>query len=434
MTIVIIGASYAGLSAALELRKKQPDIRIQVIEQQTQIGYLANGLSLFFAGQVNDLAKATWIQKDTLAQQGIELYLGEQVKKIDVEQQVIQTNHRSFPYDALILASGARVRPADKEETGVYSIGHYQQDQALLAAIQAAQVITVVGAGQTGLELADALVKAGKRVQLVEHYRYPLFKYFDQPFLAPLMTLLKQQPSLEVFWNQHVRMTATSGTETPAHEAFARELVVYSGSLQPNHDYLGRLLDVHSDQTVRVNDRFETSIPGVYAIGNLIQQKFPLTGDSYYMPSKANARRTGQALALILSGEEARYPGSLRTIFLHVFGVSLAATGLLYSEAFLYEGQLLLQQAEYGLPQYPEQKVRLQYVLDRDSKRLLGVQMMGNVPTLAGAIRHFEAAIFAEKTLSDVTTANFQASWINEIISQDPQLKGTQKGRRSDEV
>ena len=85
MKIVIIGASFAGISAAIASRKKYPQAEISLIDKQATVGYLSGGLSAYFNHTINELHEARYITEEELRRQKIQLLLNREVVAMDVE-------------------------------------------------------------------------------------------------------------------------------------------------------------------------------------------------------------------------------------------------------------------------------------------------------------------------------------------------------------
>ena len=74
MKVVIIGASFAGVAAALEVRKKQLNAEIILLEKQPTLGYISNGLHLYWEDKIPNLDAAYFITKEQLEKQNICCY------------------------------------------------------------------------------------------------------------------------------------------------------------------------------------------------------------------------------------------------------------------------------------------------------------------------------------------------------------------------
>ncbi|WP_313470383.1 FAD/NAD(P)-binding oxidoreductase [Carnobacterium sp.] len=111
MKVVIIGASFAGVAAALEVRKKQSDADILLLEKQPTLGYIPNGLHLYWENRISDLKDAYFITQEQLEKQNIRCYLAAAVEKIHTGQKTVDylyhEQEMTLAYDKLIIATGS---------------------------------------------------------------------------------------------------------------------------------------------------------------------------------------------------------------------------------------------------------------------------------------------------------------------------------------
>ncbi len=95
------------------------------------------------------------------------------------------TNHGEVTFDKLVLATGSSQVPKnlDMSDKEGLTFKDKETSAVTLNKIQQSKDVIVIGAGQAGLELSDALIQAGKVVEVIETMNYPLYKYFDKDFL-----------------------------------------------------------------------------------------------------------------------------------------------------------------------------------------------------------------------------------------------------------
>ncbi len=145
MKIVIIGASFAGISAAIASRKKYPQ------------------------------AETRYITEEELRRQKIQLLLNREVVAMDVENQLIawarKEEQQWYSYDKLILATGASQFSTQIRGSQTEKLLKYKFLSGALAAVpllEESQTVAVIGAGPIGMEAIDFLVKMKKTVHVFE--------------------------------------------------------------------------------------------------------------------------------------------------------------------------------------------------------------------------------------------------------------------------
>lgn len=199
MKVVIIGASYAGVAAALEVRKRHKDAEIMLLEKQPTLGYIPNGLHLYWDNQIRSLDEAYFITEKQLDAKQIHFQLNTTVQKIhSVLKEVIYVRNEimeKLNYDKLIIATGSsqlsqKINGSDNEQVVRYK--RYDEAEAALATIKASKRVVIIGGGQVGVEAADLLSRQQKQVTLIESMDYVLFKYFDEEMIQPVQKKMKE--------------------------------------------------------------------------------------------------------------------------------------------------------------------------------------------------------------------------------------------------
>src|SRR3954454_5841398 len=211
------------------------------------------------------------------AEHGVDLRAGEELSALaDVDA------------DVVVLATGARPRPLGD----ALLLRTIDQSLELRRRAQDAKTAIVVGGGFIGMEVTASLTQLGVRVTRV--VREPLvFATLQAP---PLSEALHER------YRSHGVDLRLEATEIPTDA----DLVVAGVGVEPNVELAQAAgLDVRSG--VVVNERFETSKPGVYAVGDVAEVYDPLYGRHRRIEHWSNAAYHGTTLGKILAGEDARY-------------------------------------------------------------------------------------------------------------------------------
>ena len=346
-TIVIIGASFAGISCALEAANLYPESHIILIEKEKTIGFIPSGLNLTLAHKVTSLDDARFISADLLRERNIDLRLETMVTKVDVKKRELSTECRGIkqrlPYDKLVLAMGSHQGSHQIEGANhplVVSTKTYEDSLETLKIVHQSQRIVVVGGGQIGLEAAQTYQNLGKDVTLIEALPSLAFKYFDEEMIAPVQKAMTQQ-GVQVITNRSVvsikdnldQSTVPLVIETSNQETIEADMVLLGVNLRPNSHLVKGILDRDVDNTIRVDDYLRTSDPHVFAIGDLIRLPYGLDQEKYYLPLVNHALITGQMAAINLFKPQAPYKKSTRSMGTSLFGYYMASVGLTQVEA-----------------------------------------------------------------------------------------------------
>ncbi|ALV21529.1 FAD-dependent oxidoreductase [Carnobacterium antarcticum] len=417
MKVVIIGASFAGVAAALEVRKKQSDAEIMLLDKQSTLGYIPNGLHLYWENKIDDLESAYFITKEQLGKQGIRYCLEASVEKIHtVHKTVDYLRHGQevkIAYDKLIIATGSsqlsqKISGSSGESVLKYKRHH--EAQAALAKMEASQSVTIIGAGQVGVEAADLLSQQKKKVTLIESMDYVLFKYFDRDMIQPLQQKMVEQ-GIKLRLNQTVSSITTDAdkqvTVRFGNEAITSDTAILGVNVRPDLHFLDEHIQLHMDQTIAVDRYMRTSVEDVFAVGDCIQLTFGEDDDTVYIPLVNNAVRTGIVAAANLIQPERTFKGSLRTIGTSILGYYIASTGVTEAES-LFTGQTVkAYRQEVRLTSLPDaDTVTIKWLYDAASHVLLGAQMI-STSNILEKINTVALAIQTKQTLEDLQQKDY---------------------------
>ena len=174
LEIVIIGASFAGLSSALTLKKLNTNTRVTIIDRQETVGFIPSSINRVLKGRVSQLTEKNLRTQQQLDDAGIELFLGQEVQNIDSDQkQITLDKDTTISYDKLILAMGS-IQTSERIEGAGYptvlTTKTLAENRHIQRSLEEADHIQIVGGGQVGLEAADAYITRGKKVTIVESF------------------------------------------------------------------------------------------------------------------------------------------------------------------------------------------------------------------------------------------------------------------------
>jgi 3-phenylpropionate/trans-cinnamate dioxygenase ferredoxin reductase subunit len=229
------------------------------------------------------------------AEQGVDLRAGQRLDALE-----------ELGGGTVVIATGARPRELD----GALQLRTLDDSLELRRRAADAKTAVVVGGGFIGLEVTASLTQLG--VQVTQVVREPLvFAALQAP---PLSEALHER------YRQHGVDLRLGATEIPTGD-----LVVAGIGVEPNVE-LARAAGLDVRNGIVVNERFETSKPGVYAIGDVAEFFDPVFGRSRRIEHWSNAAYHGTTLGRILAGEDARYD-AVSSFFSEQFGHSFKSFG-----------------------------------------------------------------------------------------------------------
>lgn len=305
MRLVVVGGSLAGLRAVEAARKAGFEGTITLIGAERHLPYDRPPLSKEFLDATDPDVPAPipfFRNDDVFADElRVELVLGAPATGLDVERKTVAVGDRRIGYDALVIATGSRLRTLAGSEhlDGVHGLRTLDDALAIRAALDAGARIVVIGAGFIGSEVAASARKRGLSVTVVEALPTPLVRATGTEMGAAIASLHQRNGTTllcgtgvqAVEGDGHVqRVVLTDGTAIDA------DLVVVGIGVSPCTDWLegsGLTLGngVVCDQTLW------TGVPGIYAAGDVANWMNPMFGVRQRMENWTAAAEQGAAAA-----------------------------------------------------------------------------------------------------------------------------------------
>lgn len=390
-TIVVLGGSLAGPTAAARARETDEKARIIILTREPRVAYAAAGLPYHLSGEVKRLGDLDRERADFFRNAyRVDVRTGTNVLALDPARrrlQLVQAGKEEWlDYSALIFAAGARTRAFEPALAGsnVNAFRTPEDLTALKGALKKKKRVAVIGGGLHGLAMVDGLVRAGAQVTLIERSESIL------PEFGPQATRVAHG-ALEKKVNVLTR-TIVTGARTNKGRVTALELsdgalletdfVLLATGSTPRTELLAQAgAHLAPDQTVYVNSRAETSLPGIYACGVCTSVPQLFSGTHVWSPQASVADKTAQVAGENAAGGAARLAPLAGSMIKRVLDVTVARTGLTEPQARARVGanyEMTTIHAPSHDPYFPgASDVLVQIFWDRSSGRLLGAEVAG---------------------------------------------------------
>ena len=250
-------------------------------------------------------------------------------------QIVILGTGRELPYDRLLIATGAssvqlRIPGADLD--GVVGVRNLP-DVAAISALAPRQAV-VVGGGFIGVKTAEALNRIGARVTIVEMLDHLLPQMLDLPAATMVRERLESH-GIVVLTGVGVQEIEGNGRASGVLLADGRrlpsDLVVVGVGVKPN---VGWLLNspVRIGRGVMVDDQMRTTVPGIWAGGDVAESYDQLSGARAVFAIWPVAAAHGRIAGTNMAGGRERFPGAVPMNTLDVHGMGVASFGQVRGE------------------------------------------------------------------------------------------------------
>jgi NADH oxidase (H2O2-forming) len=366
--IVIIGNGIAGNSAAQTIRRFDRKVDLLLISAEGCPFYSPCAFHKFLSGEMEQ-HKLFLKKYESYAREGIKIILGQKVTEIDLKKREVCLFEKRIPFDALILATGAKVTvPTIKgvEKRGVFTLKIMEDAQKIFH--YPAKKVVVYGSGPTGVEAAVALRKKGLKVVLLSRSRI-LRRLFDEEPSFMLKRALEQagievlvgETIVEVLGGEAVERLATSKGELEC------EMLIMSSGVEPNSELTRNSgVEVGFLGGIKTDDYMMTNVENIYACGDCIESKDMITGETVMSLRWPNAKRQGWITGCNCAGGRRRFPGSFNITVIEIFGTHAVSAGVGAASA---EVEKLYEVAEKK-----EGPIYCRLVMK--DKRLVGIQLI----------------------------------------------------------
>ena len=335
-THIIIGASAAGIAAAQKLRQLDAQSTIVMISDEQEAPYNKCMLADYMAGIKHEHQVYT-LSLEQAAQKNITLMRGKQVTAIapDVKK-ITLDDGQAMAYDTLLLAVGTSpfIPPiAGIDAQGVFTFHRLRDIHAIMAYVKrnAVKKAVVIGAGLSGMECADALRAHGVAVSVVERQSHVLASIVTQEGSAFIQERMKQH-EVQLYPQSTVeQIMQQDGVVHSVHlksgQMLQTEMVIIAAGLAPNTELAEQAGIALGSSGILINEYMQTSVPGIYAAGDIVMVKDQLSGS--LVPSRLwpDAMMQGTLAASAMAGNPRLYPGVASIISSAFFGIKFVACG-----------------------------------------------------------------------------------------------------------
>ncbi len=410
MKVVIVGGVAGGATAAARIRRLDEQAEIVVFERSGYISYANCGLPYFIGDAITDPEDLTLQTPESFYSRfRAEMKVRHEVTAIHPDRKTVSVKNletgEEFEenYDKLILSPGAKPTQPRVPGTGldrVFTLRTVEDTFRIKAYINEHHPKSAVlaGGGFIGLELAENLRELGMDVTIVQRPRQ-LMNPFDPDMAALIHGEMRRNGvrlvlgrTVEGFAEKDGGVDVLLKDGAPLHAG----MVVLAIGVTPDTALAkdaGLALGIRD--SIVVNERMETSVPDIYAVGDAVQVKHAVTGQDALISLAGPANRQGRIAADNVCGGDSRYSGSQGSSVIKVFGLTAAVTGVSETnarKAGLDVDKVILSPMSHA-GYYPGGKLMtMKVVFEKGTYRLLGAQIVGSegvdkrIDVLAAAI------------------------------------------------
>ena len=424
--LVVIGGDAAGMTAAARARRRRDpeDLEIIAFERGPYTSYSACGIPYFVGDLLSDIDELVARSPDEHRKNGIDVRTGHEVVAIDVNKRRVRVrdladdgSERDEPFDQLVVAAGAV--PARPDVPGVDAEGIFGV-QTLTDGVTVRRAVdegeprraVVVGGGYVGLEMAEALVRRGLEVALVDRTEQPMASTLDLD-MGELVADAIRDVGVSLHLGEAVdRFEVENGSVRAVHTAnrsLPADIVILGLGVRPNIALAREAgIAIGKKGGIVTDARMETSVGGVWAAGDCVESVDRITGLSVVVALGTHANKQGRVVGINATGGDVRFPGVVGTAVSKICVYEVARVGLTEREAADLDRDVVAATIESTsrAGYYPgAAPLKVKVVADRPGGRMVGAQIVG--------------AEGAAKRIDVLATAIWNRMTVDEVASLD---------------
>lgn len=395
MKVVIVGGVAGGATAATRIRRLDEHAEIIIFERSGYISYANCGLPYYIGGVIEDPEELTLQTPESFNTRfRIDVRVKHEVIDIDAQRKTVRVrnldNGEEFEesYDKLILSPGAK--PTRPNLPGIdndllFSLRTVEDTFRIRQFVEEKKPKTAVmiGGGFIGLEVAENLCELGIDVTVVQRGSQ-LMKTLDYDMASIIHSKLR---SSGINLKLNADVIGFEKTETGLNvllkddKSIQADMVLLAIGVSPENTLAKKAgLELGLKGAVVVNDKMETSVTDIYAVGDAVQVKHTVTGNDAVISLAGPANKQGRIAADNICGLDSHYKGSMGSSVIKLFDLTAASTGLTErtakAEGISYDKVILSPVSHAGY--YPGAKIMtMKVIYEKDTLKILGAQIIG---------------------------------------------------------
>ena len=394
MKVVIVGGVAGGATAATRLRRLDEHAQITVFERSGYISYANCGLPYYIGGVIEDKEELTLQTPESIWNRfRIDMKVHHEVTDINAVKKTVTVYNLDTgkvyeeSYDKLILSPGARpVMPnlPGIENEKIFTLRTVEDTLKIRSFVEEKKPKTavMVGGGFIGLEVAENLCDLGVKVTIVQRPKQ-LMNTLDYDMATLVHNKLRSKGISLKLGGDVIGFEEKEDLQVllKDDEPIPADMVLMAIGVSPETTLAKKIgLELGIKGAIVVNDKMETSVPDIYAVGDAVQVKHTVTGNNAVISLAGPANKQGRIVADNICGLDSHYKGSMGSSVIKLFDMTVASTGLTEKAAkdagIEYERIVLSPASHAGY--YPGAKVMtMKVVYEKSTLKILGAQIVG---------------------------------------------------------
>ncbi len=392
--LAVIGGDAAGMSAAAVARRRDPDLEVLAFERGPYTSYSACGIPYYVAGMLEGADVLISRSPEEFREAGIDMRIHTEVEGIDLDRRVLtvrdlqkRTTYEEG-FDRLVYATGVEaVGPPIEGHEATEPVRTVDAAERFRSQLQrgGSRRGVVIGASYLGLEMAEAMVKRGMDVTLID-VSDQVMGTLD-PEMAAHVQQAAESEGVRVLLSTTVEEIRRDENGQPtsvrtSEEEIPAEHVVLSTGVKPRTKLAEEAgLEVGASGALRTDDHQRcVGADGVWAAGDCVESHHRILDRGVNIQLGTHANKQGRIAGINATGGDVAFPGVLGTAVSKICRYEVARTGI--SEREAAEAGIAVAEATIKATNkaayYPGAgPIWVKLVVEPGSGRMLGGQIVG---------------------------------------------------------
>ena len=348
MKVVIVGGGAGGMSTASNIRKLDKDIEITVITRDNKVAYSPCAIPYVLSGAIESFDDIVMRTPDDYKNKNIDVIVEAEVTAVDSKVKTVtyqkDGEETVLDYDKLVLATGGNpfIPPMQGVDLdGVFRIRNIDDGMRVQEAIKDAKSAIVTGAGLIGIEIAFALKQQGLNVILSEMLPQIVPRSLDKDMSDILVEYLEIEGIQVVLGKPITKLLGDGKVEKACfgdEDLYDADMVIMATGVRAELE-LAKMAGCEIGRwAILVNDRMETSVEDVYAVGDCVESKDSILGSNTISQLGTTAVREAKTLARTICDKKSKFNPVLNSMVSKVGKLEFGAVG--YTTSFAQQNRI----------------------------------------------------------------------------------------------
>jgi NAD(P)H-nitrite reductase large subunit len=336
MSVLVLGAGGAGISAVKAIRSVDKKIDINLVSRDNCNPYSLCSLPDFMSGEISSKV-LNLLEPDFFTKNNISIMFGKEATKVDPLNKIVyfknlnNNKNERIEFDKLLIAIGSKpmvpsISGLNKKQ--VHFISDFESCQNIIKGLKKTKKIAVIGGGFIGIECAQAINQRKNIVYVIEILDRILSKLFDKEISNIAQKMLEVQGINFILGSQVKEIIGKDAAEGLKYSngRLDCDMILLTTGVKPNMD-LVRNSKIKLNQGIIVNEFMETNVNNIYAAGDIAESFDCIYGKQGLKATWSNAVEQGKVAGLNIAGKRCKYPGFQSYNIIHINDVPFLSMG-----------------------------------------------------------------------------------------------------------